>query len=104
MGPFQVTPIRAVVAIAFVGSSAYIGYAILKVRDTAQIPMLSSGFAVLGLAFVAVALGAVIQLWRAASEARGGRAMVLAIGGGLAGLAALGCFTLTVVLALVWKA
>jgi len=103
VGPFWITPIRAAVLIAFVGSSAYIAYAILKVRDTAQIPMLSSGFAVLGLAFAAVALGAVIQMWRAATHARGRRAMLLAIGGGLAGLSALGCFTLTVVLALVWR-
>jgi hypothetical protein len=65
--------------------------------------MLSSGFAILGLAFAAMAIGAVIELWRAAARARLGRAVGLAVGGGFAGLAAIGCFTLTVVLALLWR-
>jgi hypothetical protein len=103
LGPFLVTPTRVVVSLAFVGSLAYIAWAILKVRDETQIPMLSSGFAVLGVAFVAMAVGALIELWRAAARARLGRAVGLAVGGGFAGLAAIGCFTLTVVLALLWK-
>jgi hypothetical protein len=103
LGPLSITPVRAVVGIAFLGSIAFIGVAILKVRDERQIPMLSSGFAVLGLAFAAMALGAVIELWRAAAVAQTGRAVGLAIGGGIAGLAAIGCFTVTVVFALLWK-
>jgi hypothetical protein len=103
LGTFRLTPISLVVGIAFVGSAAFISFAILKVRDTSQIPMLSSGFGVLGLAFVAVAVGALIQMWRAAGVRRMGRAMALAILGGLLGLAAIGCFTATVVLALLWK-
>jgi hypothetical protein len=103
LGRLRVTPLSLVVAIAFVGSSAFILFAILKVRDTSQIPMLSSGFAVLGLAFAAVAVGCVIQLWRAASWGRMGRAVGLSILGGLVGLAAIGCFAATVVLALLWK-
>jgi len=103
LGRFRLTPISLVVAVAFVGSSAFIAFAILKVRDTSQIPMLSSGFAVLGVAFVAVAVGALIGVWRAATWGRTGRAMGLAVLGGLLGLAAIGCFTATVVLALLWK-
>jgi len=103
VGPIRLTPIRAVVALAFLGSGGFIAYAILRVRDSTQIPMLSSGFAILGIAFAAVALGAVIQMWRAGSRARTRRAMLLAIGGGLAGLAAIGCFTVTVLFALLWK-
>jgi hypothetical protein len=103
LGRFRLTPISLVVIAAFVGSGAFIAYAILKVRDTSQIPMLSSGFGVLGLAFVAVAVGALIQLWRAASARRMGRALGLAILGGLLGLAAIGCFTATVLLALLWR-
>ena len=97
------TPIRAVVGVAFLGSAAFIGWAVLKVRDTSQIPMLSSGFAVLGLACVAVAIGALVELWRAAARGEMGRAVGLAIGGGLFGLGAIGCFTATVLLALLWK-
>jgi hypothetical protein len=94
---------RAVVILAFVGSSAFIAWAILKVRDTTQIPMLSSGFLILGIACAAVAIGALIELWRAAARARLGRAVGMAIGGGLFGLAAIGCFTATVIFALLWK-
>jgi hypothetical protein len=103
LGRFRLTPISLVVGVAFIGSAAFISYAILKVRDTSQIPMLSSGFAVLGLAFVAVAIGALIQLWRAAMLRRMGRAMGLAVLGGFLGLAAIGCFTATIVLALLWR-
>jgi hypothetical protein len=99
----RLTPIRLVIVVAFLGSSAFIAYAILRVRDTSQIPMLTSGFAVLGLALAAVAVGAVIQLWRAASVGANGRALALGILGGLFGLAAIGCLTATVLFALLWN-
>jgi hypothetical protein len=89
--------------VAFLGSAAYIGWAVLRVRDSSQIPMLSAGFAVLGLAFAAVALAGLIGLWRAAAAERAGRAMLLAVGGGLAGLAAIGCWAVAVVFALLWR-
>jgi hypothetical protein len=99
----RLTPIQLVVGAAFLGSSAFILYAVLRVRDQTQIPMMSSGFAILGLSFVAIAVGSLINLWRAASRARMGRAVGLAIVGGLAGLAAIGCFTAAVILALLWR-
>ena len=103
IGPFELTPIRAVVLLAFVGSSAFILWAIIKVRDASQIPMLSSGFLVLGIACSAVAVGALIELWRAAARARMARALAMALGGGAFALAAIGCFTATVIFALLWK-
>lgn len=103
LGPLRLTPIRLVIGIAFIGSAGFIALAILRVRDASQIPMLSSGFAVLGLAMTAIALGALVELWRAAVDGRSGRALALAILGGVIGLGAVGCFTLTVVLALLWK-
>jgi hypothetical protein len=94
---------RAVIILAFVGSSAFISWAVLKVRDVSQIPMLSSGFLVLGIACTAIAIGALTELWRAAAHARLGRAVGMALGGGLFALAAIGCFTATVIFALLWK-
>ncbi len=102
IGPLRLTPFRLVIAIAFVGSAAFIAYAILLVRDTSQIPMLSAGFAVLGLATAAIALAVLIELWRSASAGRNGRALALAVVGGIVGLAAIGCFTVTVLLAMLW--
>ena len=102
IGPLRLTPSRLVIGVAFLGSAAFIAYAILRVRDASQIPMLSAGFAVLGVATAAIALGAVIQLWRAAVAGRSGQALALAILGGVVGLGAIGCFTVTVLLAMVY--
>jgi hypothetical protein len=103
IGPLRITPIRVVVALAFIGSLGFIAYAVLRVRDTSQIPMLSSGFAVLGLSLTAIAIGGLVGLWRAAADGRGGRAFLMSIIGGLMGLAAIGCFAAAVVLALLWR-
>ena len=100
IGSLRLTPIQLVVGIAFLGSSAFILFAVLRVRDSSQIPMLSAGFAILGLSFGAVAIGAVINLWRAAIRLRTARSMGLAIVGGLSGMAAIGCFAVAVILAL----
>ena len=104
LGPVAITPIRAILAIAFVGSLAYIAYAILRVRDTAQIPMVTSGVAVLGLVFAALSVGGAIQMWRAWQDDLQGRTVLFAVLGGLAGMIAIGCFAGTIVLALVWGA
>ena len=100
----RVTPIRLAIGIAFVGSAGLIAFAIHRDRDTTQIPMLSSGFAVLGLALASMSLACLIQLWRAATAGATGRAMALGIVGGVIGLGAIGCFTATALLALLWKA
>ena len=102
IGPLPITLPLIVVVLAMLGSTAYIGYVVLRVRDN-QIPMLAVGFVVLGASFAAIALGSLMGMWRAASRARGGRALGLAIFGGLAGLGAVGCFTVAALLALVWN-
>jgi hypothetical protein len=102
-GGLRINPLALLVSAAIVFAIFYISWAIFKVRDVAQIPMLSTGFLVLGLAFAVIAVSAAIRMWRAAERARTGRAMLLAVGGGLFGLAAIGCLTLTVLFALVWR-
>jgi hypothetical protein len=102
IGPLRITPAVIVVALAFVGSLLFLGYVVLAV-DEQQIPLLASGFAVLGASFAAIAIGSLLGMWRAASRAKGRRALLLAIAGGLAGLAAIGCFTVTALSALVWS-
>lgn len=101
IGPLRITPVVILVALAFVGSVAFLGYVVLAI-DEEQIPLLAAGFVVLGACFAATAVGAVVGMWRAASRAEGGRALVLAIIGGIAGMAAIGCFTVTALSAMVW--
>jgi hypothetical protein len=101
LGPIPITPVSVVVGLAMIGSILFIVWVVAAI-DEDQIPLLASGFAVLGASFVAVAVGTLVGMWRAAARARTGRAVGLAIVGGLAGLAAIGCFTVAALSALVW--
>jgi len=104
LGPLRITPVRTVLAIAFVGALAYIAYAVLRVEDAAQIPMVASGTTVLGLVFTALSVGAAIRMWRAWQDGLTGRTVLFAVSGGVAGMIALGAFAGALVLALVWGA
>jgi hypothetical protein len=100
IGPIRVTPTRVALAIALVGSLAYLAFAI-TVRDASQIPMLSSGAAVLGFVFAALAALGVMGTWRAGVDGLSRRAFVLATLSGVAAMIAAGCFAAAIVLGLV---
>ncbi len=102
LGPLRITPAIVLVAIALLGSAAFILYVTFKVEDE-QIPLLGAGFGVMGVCFVVIAIGSLIEMWRAASRARTGRAFGLAILGGVAGLLAIGCLTFTALATMVWN-
>ena len=100
IGPIAITPTGILLVIAFVGSVLYLLYAI-TVRDASQIPLLASGAAVLGIVFVAVAVTGLVATWRSSLRGRDGRALAHAVIGGIACLAAAGCFAVAIILALV---
>lgn len=102
LGPVRITPLRVALAIAIVGSGLFNIYAMLPGRGEQQIPMLSSGFLVMALAFGALAVGGGIATWRAGVDGRSRDAMLLAVGGGVAGVIAAVAFAASVVLALLW--
>jgi hypothetical protein len=91
-----------VVLLVLLGSAGYILWVVGEIHDE-QIPLLSYGFAALGLSFAAIAIGSVVGMWRAASRAEGGRSFGLALVGGLAALAAIGSFSVMALLLLVWN-
>jgi hypothetical protein len=100
-----ITPSRiaiVLVALALIGSIAYVLYVVTQVEDQ-QIQLLGYGFGVMGASFAAIAIGALVAIWRAASRARTGRALLLAIVGGVAALSAIGCFTFTALALLVGR-
>ena len=70
----------------------------LTVRDTSQIPLLASGAVVVGIAFGALALYSLSAVWRAGTDGRGGRAILLGIVGGVAAMVAAGCLAVAVIL------
>jgi hypothetical protein len=101
LGPLRITPVRVVLVLALVGSLAYALYA-LTVRDTAaQLPLLSSGAAVLGIAFLALAVSGFLGIREAGYEGRDGRAVLLAVLGGLSAIIGFGCLAMAIVLAMV---
>jgi hypothetical protein len=102
IGPLSITLPVVLVAIALVGSAAFIVYVTLRVQD-GQIPLLAAGFGVMGACFILIAIGALVGMWRAASRASAGRALGLAIVGGIAGLIAIGCLTFTALATMVWN-
>jgi hypothetical protein len=102
LGPFPITPISVVVALVLLGSFVFIGYVTISVHDN-QIPLLAMGFVAFGAGWAAVAVGALVSMWRAASYARQGRATLLALAGGICGLGAIGCFAIAALLTLVWN-
>jgi len=102
IGSLKITPALVLVAIALIGSAGYVLYVVTQVEDE-QIQLLGYGFGVMGASFAAIAIGALVAIWRAASRARSGRALVLAIVGGVAALFAIGCFTFTALALLVGK-
>lgn len=102
VGPVAITPFRIVLVLGLVGSLAYIGWAILKVEDSAQIPMVTSGIGVLGVVFAAASAGGAVRMWQAWKHGRQAETVLFAMFGGIAGMLALGCFAGTLVLSLVW--
>ncbi len=99
LGPLRITPTRVILTVAVVGSVGYFAYAI-TVRDAAQIPMLASGAAVLGIVFMALTIAGAVETLRAARADRPGRSVVAAVFGGTAGIIAFGCFAAAAVMAL----
>lgn len=99
VGPIRVTPTRAFLALAFLGSILYLVYAI-SVRDTTQIPALASGALVLGLVFGMLATVGGVETYRAARANRPARSVAAAVMGGVAGMIALGCFAAAAILSI----
>lgn len=100
IGPVPLTVPLVVVLLVLVGSLVFIGWVAVSVHDN-QIPLLAVGFVAFGAGSAALAVGALLGLWRSASRSESGRATALAIVGGLAGLAAIGSFTIAALLTMV---
>jgi hypothetical protein len=77
-------------AIAVIGSILYMVF-VISVRDSSQIPLMASGAVVLAIVFAALAIYSLRSLLRAGVEpGAGGRAMLIAVVGGIAAIAAAG--------------
>jgi hypothetical protein len=102
LGPVRLTPTRVTLGVAFVGASALVIYAVFR-RDESWVPLLATGMLALGIVFAAVAIAGAVGAYRSASEDQSGVAVALALIGGIAGMAAFGCFAAALVLGLLWR-
>jgi hypothetical protein len=89
-GGRRVSPGLVFLLVAVIGSVIYMAY-VITVRDNSQIPLMASGAVVLSIVFIALAAYSFRALLRAGVEGRSGRAVLIAlVGGGAAMAAALG--------------
>jgi hypothetical protein len=88
-GGRRISPGVVFLVVAIVGSIAYMAYTV-TVRDTSQIPLLASGAVVLAVVFAALAAYSLRAVLRAGTDGRDRRALLLALVGGGAAMAAAG--------------
>ena len=96
-GRRRISPGAVMLAIALGGSVLFALFTI-TVRDASQIPLLASGAAVLGIAFVALAAYSARATWHAGIRGRDQRAIVMAVAGGVAAMVGAGCLAGAIIL------
>jgi hypothetical protein len=101
LGPVAITPLRVILFIALVGGSAFLAYSLL-VRDQLQVPLMASGFAVIGLVFAAMAVLALVSVFRSGRAGRDGTAVATALFGGLLAAAAMMALAAAVIMSMIW--
>ena len=94
-------PLWIALGIAIVGSLALVIYAFLK-RDSSQIPLLATAAAIFGIVLLVLAFGGAVATYRAARDGRAGRAVVFALAGGFAMIAAAGVLAFATILGLLY--
>ena len=100
-GPFRVTPARVTLLVALGGGLAFLAYSVI-VRDQLQIPLMASGFAIVGLVFGAAAVMAAANVVRAGRDGRDGAAVMTSVLGGLLAIAAFLSFAAAIIMGLIW--
>jgi len=80
------------------GGSVLFALFSITVRDASQIPLLASGAAVLGIAFLALAAYSARATWQAGIQGHDRRAIVMALSGGMAAIVGAGCLAGAIIL------
>ncbi|HTS15109.1 MAG TPA: hypothetical protein VMH24_05545 [Candidatus Sulfotelmatobacter sp.] len=98
----QVTPGRLAVLVAFVIAVGVIAFAARIDQSDTQLPLLTTGFVLLGLVFLTLAVWGCLALIRAGGDEDGRTAFFAALLGGLCAIGAAASLGGAVVLALIW--
>ena len=97
----RIPPIAVFIVIALVGSIALTAYA-FATRNNEQVPLLATAATILGIVLIVLAAVGAIATYRAARDGNGGRAVVMALVGGVAAIAAAGVLATATILGLLY--
>jgi hypothetical protein len=101
IGPIGLSPLRVTLVAALLGGLAFLAYAVL-IRDQLQVPLMATGFAVVGIVFGVMAVIALLAVVRAGREGRDGTAVMTALFGGVIAVAALMSIAGALIMGMIW--
>jgi hypothetical protein len=101
IGPLAITPIRVVLLVALLGGIGFLAYATF-VRDQLQVPLMATGFFVVGIVFAVMAVIALLSVVRSGRAGNDGTAVAAALIGGIIAVGALMSLAAAVIMGLIW--
>lgn len=102
LGPVKVTAARVFLFFGLLGGAGFLAYSIFF-RDALQVPLMATGFAILGIVLglaAAMSIGGVI---RAGRDGRDATAFFTSLVGGLFAVASLMCLAAAVIMSMIWS-
>jgi len=102
LGPIRITPARVFLIVALFGGLGFLFYSIF-VRDALQVPLMASGFAVVGIVLGIAAIMSIGAVVTAGRESRDAAAFFTALFGGFLAVASLMCLAAAVIMSMIWS-
>ena len=102
IGPLRITPARVFLFVALLGGLGFLAYSIFF-RDALQVPLMASGFAVVGIVLGIAAFMSIGAVVTAGREQRDGAAFFTALFGGFLAVGSLMCLAAAVIMSMIWS-
>jgi hypothetical protein len=102
LGPLRITPARVFLVVALLGGLGFLAYSIFF-RDALQVPLMATGFAVVGIVLAVAAFMSIGAVVTAGRESRDGAAFFTALFGGFLAVGALMCLAAAVIMSMIWS-
>ena len=102
LGPIRITPARVFLVVALLGGLGFLGYSIFF-RDALQVPLMATGFAVVGIVLAVAAVMSIGAVVTAGRESRDAAAFFTALFGGILAVGALMCLAAAVIMSMIWS-
>jgi hypothetical protein len=102
IGPLRITPARVFLLVALLGGVGFLAYSIF-IRDALQVPLMASGFAVVGIVLAVAAVMSIGAVISAGRESRDAAAFFTALLGGFLAVGALMCLAAAAIMSMIWS-